>query len=216
MNEVVSPEMKIDVPLSFRVSTEERLEIINAARIKNISVSNYLRQAALSFAYVQPPNEAIKIDANSQESIADDPETINKERSYITIKCSEKQHELLKEIFHPTVFSEANILPEGYEELAFEDNLLLGLFILSELKKVVVNKNGRVCEEPFINIEYDFSEYYPLLKLDRTETGSMFFETISDIKTSEDVRVSNIISKHNELIENLYQAVKLVKNILSH
>jgi uncharacterized membrane protein len=217
MEEEINSTARIDVPMSFRVTNEERSKIIQNAKERNLSVSNYLRSIALGQANLDQPEtyEENELRLENQQLIEEN--VLLKQQlsnDSIIIPCSLRQRELLEEIYHPTVFSDENILPSGFDELSLENNLLIALFILPNLIELTLNSKGDICQNPFIGSNYDFKDCYPVLKLGHEEFGKTIFETISEVSFNEEKRTSEIINQNKELKKNLAEAIRLVKEVM--
>ncbi len=201
MEEETNSTLRADVPMSFRVTAEERLLIIQTAKDRNMSVSNFLRSIALC----QPnspqseTNEKTYVENDltfENQLLIEENEMLKKQirSDALIIPCSQKQRELLQIIYHSTVFSDEEILPEGFDELPFENNLLLALFILPNLIGIVTDNDGDLLKAPFINC--DAKEFYPLLKLDYDEFGDAIFETILTVSSNEEKLATKIINQY--------------------
>ena len=222
MEEEINSTLRTDVPMSFRVTAEERLQIIQTAKERNMSVSNFLRLIALGQSDLPKPDGA-QLETTDENDLTfenqlllEENELLKKQISSdaIIIPCTKRQKELLEEIYHYDVLSDENVILDGFEDLLFENTLLIALFVLPNLKKLDVNFQNNLFAKSFINSQYDCKEFYPLLKLDHDEFGDAIFESISELSSIEEERVTKIINQNTELKNNVTKYMKMLEETM--
>ena len=199
------------VPMSFRVSSQEKVKIIQNARSKNITVSAYLRLAALGDFSIDEPMAVYESLFDSPNQTKEMPGLKNLPNSEpLVISCTPGQRQLLKKIYHPDAFVAETFAPKNTYGFDFENRLLVALFILPTLRRVDISDVDSIREDFFINETYDLPEYYALLKLENDKLGEAIFKIMSDVISSEESRITDVIAYHESLKKQLEKLGEIV------